>query len=647
MRTLALLAALVLAPLGAQDKEKKEPPPKTIPEPETRIRAVLQKHRAPAVGVAVVNRDTTLWAAGIGKADVAAGRDATADTLFRIGSITKGFVAAGIMMLVEEGRLFLDAPVKQIVPEVEFVNPWESTDPVRVVHLIEHTTGFDDLALAEYASNDPKPLTLAEGLAFRPASRTCRWKPGSGFSYCNSGPAVAARIIERVTGKRFEDFAAERIFRPLGMNSASLLLTPEVEQHLAKGYAEDGKTLLPYWHILMRPAGAVNASPREMAAWVRMHLNRGRLGEAVLLRPETMDRIETPGSSLSARRGIKSGYALGSYTDHFEGFTFHGHNGGMDGYLAGMGYLRGAGLGYVFMVNASNGRAFGDIERLLRGYLTQGLAKPAPASAVAMPSQRLAKWAGFYEPRNLRREDTRFLGRLLGVVRVNQDGANLVAKRLLGGKARKLIPAGEDRFRPEEEPQPDRIFTQDESGERVMVADGAVWVEISSMLALGQLVLGALCLLLMASSVLFALIWAPRKLLGGAFSRLRFPLAAGTLRAAPDSGASKLKGPQRLSVRVAPLLAALSFLGMALILSRQDASIIWKLGNLTFYSASLYLLSLAFPVFSAWAFLASLRAKASQVRRGVRLHSLLCSAAACLVAAYLIYWDFIGVKTWR
>ena len=618
---MASVAALLVLCAAAQ--EKKEPPPQSIPELERKIRETLRKHNVPAAGVAVVDRDGTLWEAGLGKADVAVGRDATPDTLFRIGSITKGFVALSVMMLVEEGKFTLDAPVKLLAPDVEFTNRWEATDPVRLVHVIEHTSGFDDLALAEYASNDPRPLTLREGLALRPASRTSRWKPGSGFSYCNSGPAVAARVVEHATGRRFEEFVAERIFHPLGMDTASFLLTPEVEKRLAKGYGDDGKTPVRYWHISMRPAGSINASPHEMAAWVRMHLNRGRYGEATLVRPETIDRIETPGSSLSARRGIKAGYGLGNYTSDFEGFTFHGHNGGMDGYLADMSYLPDHGLGYVCMVNKASGEAASSISKLIRSYLTRNLTKPAPAPAISLAPEKLAEWAGYYQPWNPRREDQRFLERIEGLVRLKPEGGFLVRKGLFGGEARKLAPAGEAQFRPEKAPLPDRVFLRDETGARLMVVQGSVYRQVPGWLAWGQAILGATCLLLMASSLAFALVWIPRKLLG------------------------RMKDAPKLSVRSWPLAATLCFLGLVLIMSRQDPSVIWLLGNLTLYSAALFLLSLLFPAASVLSLIAALWVRPPALRRSVWLPSLLCSISACVVAGYLAWFGLIGVRTWK
>jgi CubicO group peptidase (beta-lactamase class C family) len=119
-----------------------------------------------------------------------------------------------VLKLQHESRLSLNDTVRSRAPDVAFSNPWEATDPVRLVHVLEHTAGFDDVLLCEYASNDPTPLTLAEGLALHPASRTSRWRPGTRVSYSNSGPAVAAYVVEKVSGMRFEDYVTEQWFRP-------------------------------------------------------------------------------------------------------------------------------------------------------------------------------------------------------------------------------------------------------------------------------------------------------------------------------------------------------------------------------------------------------------------------------------------------
>ncbi len=90
------------------------------------------------------------------------------------------------------------------------------------------------------------------------------------------------------------------------MRTASYFLTEEVEKSLAKGYGSDGVTEAPYWHIVARPSGAINASAREMAYFVQLLLTRGAIDGQPLLQPESIERMEAPTTSLSSRRGLPS-----------------------------------------------------------------------------------------------------------------------------------------------------------------------------------------------------------------------------------------------------------------------------------------------------------------------------------------------------
>src|SRR6266498_3843999 len=267
---------LLVAALGNSFGADNESGPKSIPELRVAIESVLNEFKTPGAAAAIVSRVKVEWLEGIGKADVAANQPVTAETLFRIGSVSKSFAALAALKLQEEGKLKLTDTVRQCLPEVAFENPWESTDPVRLVHLMEHTSGFDDLHLKEWAHNDPTPVALKDALAYGAASRVSRWRPGSRMAYCNSGPAVLAAVIEKVSGQQFEDYVQKHFFNPLHMETASYFYTPEVEQRLTKLYRSDGVTTYDYWHFCYRNSGAVNASAKDMANYLRFYIQRGR-----------------------------------------------------------------------------------------------------------------------------------------------------------------------------------------------------------------------------------------------------------------------------------------------------------------------------------------------------------------------------------
>jgi CubicO group peptidase (beta-lactamase class C family) len=595
--------------------------PRTTDELAVKIREVLVATKTPGAGVALVRRDGVVWQAGIGKADVAAGRDATADTLFRVGSISKALVSLAALMLVEEGRLSLEAPVRSIAPEVAFENRWEATDPVRLVHLLEHTTGFDDISLREYAHSDPDPIPLKAALDLRPASRASRWRPGTRMSYCNGGPPMAAYVVEKLSGKRFEDFVAERIFAPLRMTTASCFKDPATDDRRATLYREDGVTPYPYWHIAMRPSGSVSASAAEMARFAQLLLGRGTFEGRRLVSPESIARTERPATTYAARAGVPTGYGLGNYATLKNGFVFHGHDGGVEGGLAKLEYLPEQGLGFVVMINGGSGKAFEDVATLVRNHLTRDLPKPSPPAAASVPLEAQRAFSGYWRIDNPRREDSRFLVRLLGIARVIVHADGLTTRGLFEKKPEEYVAVTDRLFRRKDSPAASLALLDTPEGR--LIQDGGVtlapalarrvWLELG---------LAATSLLLLLSAPLFALVWIPRKLLG------------------------RMKGARPLGARAWALVSALAFLGAASVLVVSLSDPIQRLGAPTAWSIGYVVLSVAFAVTAVLAVVAAFLAPTSEQNRWAAWHARLVALAAGLVATYLGWFGLIGLRTW-
>ena len=351
---LAVLTPLGLAADKTDKKDEKPKPAQSIDELRQQLEKILKDTHTPGVSVAIVHRDGPEWIAGLGTADVASSRANTADTLFRIGSTSKAFTSLSILMLVDQGKLSLDDPVHKLAPDLWFENPWEATDPIRVVHLLEHTTGWDDIHLREYAKQAPDSMSLHDGLEYDHHSRISRWRPGTRMAYCNSGPPAAAYIVEKLTGQRFEDYVQQNLFGPIGMKTASYFRSSPATTL----YHDDGKTPYPYWGILMRPAGSINASANDMAAYVQFYLNRGAAGGKQIVPAADIDRMESPKSTWAAKDGMKAGYGLSNYWSVEDGFVYHGHDGGVDGGLTDMSYMADNNVGYFFSINSASGDAF-------------------------------------------------------------------------------------------------------------------------------------------------------------------------------------------------------------------------------------------------------------------------------------------------
>ena len=624
--TVLLLSVAATWPALAADRKSE---PKSIPELQAAIEAVLKETKTPGAAVAIVSRDKAEWMAGIGKANVAANKPVTADTLFRIGSVSKSFAALAALRLQEEGKLKLADTVRQWVPEVAFTNPWGATDPVRLVHLMEHTTGFDDIHLREYAHNEPTPIALKDALAFGAPSRVCRWRPGSRMAYCNSGPAVLAAVVERVSGQRFEDYVAKHLFEPLHMDTASYFCTPEVERRLAELYRPDGFTPYPYWHIAYRPTGAVNASARDMANYVRFYLQRGSLDGTQLLRPSSIERMETTETLPSAKLGTVAGYGLYNYAILEGPFVFRGHGGGLMGGLTDMAYLPDHGRGYAVMINSGNGKALFKITNLIRSYVIRDLPAPALPPAASVPIELQRHFDGYYQFISPREQWLYPFVRLLNIKKLSftVDG---LATSTLGLHRERWAPVTERLFRRENQSAPALALLPDTDGKVLIQFAWETFQQVSPLMVWAQLVGMVLVALLMLSAILFAPIWGLRMLLG------------------------KLQNAGPLAVRVLPLLSAvllaafdgLFAIGLRGLITADRIDDLFILGVPSWLTVSILFVSIAFPLTAVVSLYVVYRARAADMNRMAYWHSVLVALAMVAVAVYHGYWGLIGLRLW-
>jgi CubicO group peptidase (beta-lactamase class C family) len=624
MRWLVAAVALsLLAPFSLAADTKQPPPARSVDELWSQLEKILQETRTPGVSIAIVRRDGPEWVGGFGKSDVAGDREVTPETLFRIGSTSKAFASLSILLLVDQGKLSLDDPVRNLAPEVWFENRWESTDPVRVVHLLEHTTGWDDMHLREYAKDAPPDMGLREALDYDHHSRISRWRPGTRFAYCNSGPAVAAYIVEKLTGQRFEDFVAQNFFRPIGMETATYF--PPSPGTATTLYHNDGVTPYPYWNILYRPAGSINASAKDMAAYVQFYLNRGAVHGVQVVPAADIDRMENPTSTWAAKEGMKIGYGLSNYWSIQDGYVYHGHDGGVAGGLTEMAYMPDFGVGYFFSINSGNGNAFDRVGKAIRAYITRNLQKPSLPAVAPLPADA-AEYAGWYEPDSPRVEFTHFLERLVGLSRIHFENGQLLFSSMRA-RTRTFLPVAGAHFRRvarEESPEPVStlaLIAPKDDG-RFIEVYGNTMKHVPAWFAVGEILLTAWFLL----AVLSILVYAPFWLLGGL--------------------SKKRRRPAERAIRLWPLLAALSLIACVAIINLAGDDLIARMGNLTKWSAALFLATLAYAVASVLAAIAWWRAPKDEVRSGVRWHSIAVTLALLIAAAYLAYWGMIGLRTW-
>ena len=612
-----LSGLLACAPALAEEDPE---PPATLEELQAQIAKLVEDNDLPAVGIALVDRSGPLWVGAFGKADIENDVDADADSMFRIGSTSKMFVALSVLKLVEEGRLSLDAKLVDIAPEIEFENPWADSAPVRLVHLLEHTTGWDDIHLPEYGHNDPRPASLKEGLDFHPHSRVSRWQPGTRMSYCNAGPPVAAYVVQKVTGQDFEDYVAQNFFRPMGMRTMTYRLNEDVREKGVTLYA-NGNEPQDYWHIVMRPSGSINASPNDMARLVGFFVNRGAVNGRRLVSQRSIARMEKTGSTTAARAGQQIGYGLANYSSIYETWEYRGHDGGVNGGVTELAYLREAGVGHVIMANSDDFATFRQISDLVRAYETRDLEPEPIAGGVELTAEH-ATIEGLYQPINSRQQLSYFIDRVFGIQKFWIERDQVVREPLLGGEAVNYYPASRDLFRHAETGRTALSRVVDPLAGPVVHVGTLVAKPVPPELVYGQLAIAALWAFMILTSVLYAIIWGIRKWRG------------------------KIPAGPTMRIRVWPLLASVSiiaFMGLFLIAMSDPFT---RLAAPTFFSVSIMLLTVAFAVFAVLGARTAVVERHTHMNRLNYWHSTLASFTHLLVALYFAWFGIIGLMTW-
>src|SRR5271170_4827412 len=465
---LTVAALLLLSPIARAQQKEELPHPKTLPDLQKAMKDVVDKAHLPGAGVALVSNGEVSWCGGIGKADLAANHSVGCDTEFRVGSISKSFVALALLKLQEEGKINIEARLQDVAPEVPVKNRWESTNPVRIVNLLEHTAGFDDMQASEvYNFKDAYDFPLLDVFKRFQEPQEVRWPPSTRMSYSNPGFGIAGYLIEKTAGKPFDQYIRETILRPLGMANADFPFTDANKPLLATPYDGDPpRALAGYPNIYLRPAGDLKASPGELAKLVQFFLRRGKAGYAQIVKPESIIRMETVESTLAAKNGLRIGYGLANYTEVVGGVVTHGHDGGIDGFISTYRYMPEQNWGYVVLLNSTQSfQALLDLNRLAIDFLSKDFPK-SQQPAVPMSAADLEKFAGYYASRAPRSQLFAFMDGLTGGLRIRVINGQLTRSGLFG-KPEVLIPVGKNFFRDEKDPEATAVFVTDSAGQMV------------------------------------------------------------------------------------------------------------------------------------------------------------------------------------
>ena len=344
--TITWYCLLVVQPGAAQSAD----PPSLIdvesdlaPVVDACMQTAMEYFDIPGLAVAVVMDGEIAYERGYGIKHRQQGGAVDEHTLFRHGSVGKMFTAAAVLRLVDEGRIDLDDPVTEYVPELQFAPGRWSADQIEVRHLIANTAAVPsyrtlfDGSLSEWAATLVDVPLLA--------------MPGAMFNYSNSNFALAGLVVERASGMSFNDYAEAELYRPAGMHDATQLPAQAVASgNYSYGHADDGTVYAPDDYVEMVD-GFVSA--HDLALWARLMM----AGGGDVLSASSCGAAQQPQVSMHHEAGrptsIGGGsYGFGLFIDQYPSATVIGHSGGIPGWVAHVYWVRSERFALAMLANS-------------------------------------------------------------------------------------------------------------------------------------------------------------------------------------------------------------------------------------------------------------------------------------------------------
>lgn len=372
MRAVTLILALVLSAASAFAQA-----------PVARMEQIINSYVSAGtfMGTVLVARDGAIVLdKAYGMANLELDVPNTPDTKFRLGSVTKQFTAAAILLLEERGKLKIDERVKAYVPNTPMA--W---DRITVFNLLTHTAGIPNFTASPDYNSIKLTLRGAGDAVASFRDRPLDFGPGEQMSYSNSGYLVLGDIIERVSGQSYEDFIAENIFKPLGMKDSGYDSNTAIIKHRANGYIrrQAGYVNAGYIHMsIPHAAGALYSTTRDLLKWEEA------LFAGKVVSKASLDRMTTP---------FKNDYALGLTSSIDKGRRVIQHGGSIDGFNTFLAYYPETRTVIVALSNV-NGPAPTTISAQL-GALMHGdtVTLLSERKEISVPATTLSKYVGQYQ----------------------------------------------------------------------------------------------------------------------------------------------------------------------------------------------------------------------------------------------------------
>ena len=350
----------------------------------------MTKHNVPGCAVGIFHQGRAV-ALGLGTTNVEHPLPVDGRTLFQIGSISKTYAATLVMMLVQSGKLDLDKPLTDYIPDFK-VADGEASQKATLRHVLTHSTGWTGDHFEDTGYGDGAMTRYVAGMADLPQLAPI----GTVWSYCNSGFYLIAHVIERVTGRSYAGLIKEMLFDPVGLAMTFFAPGDVMTHRLAVGHIRCAQTpevarpwLKPRFGFA---GGGITASMDDLLTYAEFQLNRGRTESGqTLLSPETWQEMHSPHFPVHGDEH----WGLGWSVDDGHGARLTAHGGATVGYMSQLTLVPESGFAVAVLTNGDTGRQVtrAAVQFALKEYLGLDAGKPEPQTD---RTEGLAELAGFY-----------------------------------------------------------------------------------------------------------------------------------------------------------------------------------------------------------------------------------------------------------
>ncbi len=337
----------------------------------------------PAFSISLVDGEEIVWAEGFGFQDAKKEVPASADTVYRVGSVSKLFTDIAVMQLVHDGRLNLDAPIQNYLPDFKPKNPFGI--PTTLRQLMSHQSGLvREPPVGNYF--DPSEPTLAETVASL-NNTTLVYKPETKTKYSNAAVAVVGLVLESQLDVSHLQRVRQTILDPLKMDSSSFFVTPEMKSKIATGWMRtyDGRRFAaPDFLLGTGPAGNMLSNVNDLSKFLICLFRDGATSHGRVLESETLKLMTTP---IHNENGKPQDFGLGFSVEELDGYKKIGHGGAVYGFSTELAGLpeRKVGVAAVASLDGSNGVVGRLSNYALRLMLAAKDSKPLPMYLATVP----------------------------------------------------------------------------------------------------------------------------------------------------------------------------------------------------------------------------------------------------------------------